>query len=314
MTKTSRKIVFFGNERLATGVTTTCPTLRALIEADYDIAAVVSNNSVTVSRKNRVLEIEEVAKAHDIPVLLPSRPSEIKDQLRELKAEVGVLAAYGKIVSEEIINLFPAGIVNIHPSLLPMHRGPTPIESAILCGEAKTGVSIMKLVKAMDAGPVFGQTELPLTGKESKQDLVNALSDIGQAMVIELLPGILDGSVVALPQDDSRATYDQLITKDAGIIDWSKPAEQLEREVRAFLDWPGSRTTLAKKDVIITRAHAVPSQAPNAKPGDIDIVSQAGIIMVNTGNGSLCIERLKPAGKNEMTSAAFMAGHKDQLQ
>jgi methionyl-tRNA formyltransferase len=310
MSKTSKTVIFFGNERLATGVSTEAPTLQALIEAGYKVAAVVSNFEKGTSRAARSLEIAEVAHKHKIPLLLPKKLSEIHDQLEGYNADIGVLVAYGRIVSERIINLFPHGIVNIHPSLLPRHRGPTPIESVMLSGEEKTGVSIMRLAKAMDAGPVFGQSEVKLQGDETKQALADNLLEIGSSMLIELLPGILDGSIVALPQNDTRATYDQLIAKQAGRIDWQKPAILLEREIRAFQEWPKSSTVLMDKEVIITKARAVASKPADAKPGDIGIAKEVGVIMVATSSGTLCIEQLKPAGKKEMSAKAFLAGYK----
>jgi methionyl-tRNA formyltransferase len=284
-----------------------------LVEQGYNVMAVVANYEQARSRTSRELEIASVAHAYHIPVLMPKKLSEIADELRSYDAIAGVLVAYGKIVPQSIIDIFPRGIINIHPSLLPLHRGPTPLESVILNGEDKTGVSIMALAKAMDAGPVYAQSEVALTGKESKQELADNLLDVSTAMLREVLPGILDGSIVALPQDESHATYDKLIAKDQGAIDWHKPAEQLEREVRAFAEWPKSRTQLAGKDVIITAAHAVPSQAPDAQPGDVEAVRDIGAIMVATGNGTLCIERLKPAGKGEMSAADFLAGY-DRLR
>ena len=306
-------LVFFGNERIATGVTTTAPTLTALIEAGYNVKAVISNYEKGTSRNARTLEIQQVAEAHGIPVLLPNKPSDIIDQIQAYDAEIAVLAAYGKIVPQSIIDIFPKGIVNIHPSLLPLHRGPTPLESVILNGETKTGVSLMSLAKEMDAGPIYGQSEVILNSDESKQELADKLLSIGSAMVIELLPGILDGSVVALPQDDSVATYDNLLKKEDGIIDWNKPAIQIEREIRAYADWPKSKTMLGSREIIITKAHVIPSNNAEGKAGDIAVLQDTGTIIIETMSGSLCIDTLKPAGKNEMTSEAFIAGHRNLL-
>jgi methionyl-tRNA formyltransferase len=163
----------------------------------------------------------------------------------------------------------------------------------------------MSLVKAMDAGPVYGQSEAPLTGSETKQELADHLLNIGGAMVVELLPGILEGAIVALPQDDSLATYDNLIAKDDGTVDWQKPAEQLEREVRAYTGWPRSRTTLAGKEVVITAAKVVDQ---SGKPGEVTMYDKN--ILVYTGNEALLIQKLIPAGKKEMTAQAFLAGNK----
>lgn len=306
MKKTSNKIVFFGNERLATGVITQAPTLRALINAGYTIAAVVSNYEKGRSRNARELEIATVAEQHNIPLLLPAHPREITEQLKNYGASIGVLVAYGKLVPESIINIFPKGIVNIHPSLLPELRGPTPIEQVILDGAVKTGVSIMQLVKEMDAGPVFAQSELRLKGNETKQDLADKLLSIGSSMLIEVLPGIVDGSLVGKPQDESRATYDALITKQDGQVAWDKPAIQLEREIRAFQGWPKSKTSLGDKDITIIEASVVKDQGTPGKT-----VAQGKKLIVYTGKDALSISRLKPAGKQEMTSEAFIAGHKN---
>lgn len=312
MKKTSKTIIFFGNERLATSVSTTAPTLQALIDNGYDVAAVISNHTEARSRSTRNLEIAEVATGHDIPVWLPNKPSEVADKIKATGAEVGILVAYGRIVPQSVIDLFPRGILNIHPSLLPLHRGPTPIESVILNGDTKTGVSIMQLAAAMDAGPVYKQSSIDLDGGETKQQLADKLLGLGRSMLLEVLPEVLNGQLKPSAQDNSQATYDQLITKSDGQLDWSKPALELERQIRAYKDWPQSRSRLAGKEVVITAAHVVPTNA-GGKPGDLEVLASEGIIMVQCGSDALCLDRVKPAGKAEMSVADFINGHKSQL-
>jgi len=298
------KLVFFGNERVATGVTTDAPTLRGLIEAGYQVVAVVSSFQAATSRNARQLEIEAVAREFKIPVMLPSRLNDIFDELSALNADLGVLVAYGRIIPQKIINLFPRGIINIHPSLLPLHRGSTPIEHAILDGDRQTGVSIMQLTAAMDAGPVWAQETIPLVGDERKPNLAAKLLAMGSTLLIDNLPRILSGAAAPEPQADSLATYDKPLTKADGIIDPSKPAAQIEREIRAYLGWPGSRARLFDTDVIITAAH-VAHVAPAAEAaGPKDLVLACG------DNTELVIDRLKPAGKREMTGREFLAGHR----
>jgi methionyl-tRNA formyltransferase len=309
MTKKSATIVFFGNERLATGITTDAPTLRSLIGAGYKIAAVVSHNEQGRSRNNRQLEIETVAQAHNIPVLLPENPGRIKDQLAEISADLGILVAYGKIIPQSIIDTFPRGIINIHPSLLPLHRGPTPIESVILSGELKTGVSVMRLVKEMDAGPLVGQQEVSLFGQETKQVLANQLLNVGADLLVKLLPSILDDSAKVFPQDNSKATYDKLLTKQDGLLDWQKPAKQLEREIRAFAGWPKSRALVAGMEVIVTEAHAITT---SATPGKVLILEKC--LAIGTSAGALAIESLIPAGRKGMSISAFLAGYGNLLR
>lgn len=310
MRKTSRRVIFFGNERLATGVSTDAPTLKALIDRGYDVVAVIASDSPQLSRKNRTLEVKALAEKHSIPVWLPHKLSAVENQIRDLEPDIGVLVAFGKIVPQKIIDLFPHGIVNIHPSLLPLHRGPTPIESVILKGDKTTGVSIMQLVKDMDAGPVFAQRTIQLEGNENKIELASKLLGIGKDLLLESLPQILEDTLVPTAQDDTRATYDQLVGKDDGIIDWHKPASELEREIRAYAVWPKSRATLSGASVIITQAHVETTDA-SYQLGEIIFGKKD--LMVACERDLLSIDALKPEGKPEMSIASFLAGYRGNL-
>jgi methionyl-tRNA formyltransferase len=303
MTKKSAKIVFFGNERLATGVTTGNWTLKELLIAGYEVVAVVSHNESTNSRKQRELEIAKVAGDNNIPVLLPAKPLDIIDELRAFKADIGILVAYGKIVPQSVIDIFPCGIINIHPSALPKHRGPIPLEAVILAGERTTAISIMQLVKEMDAGPVYAQASIS-SFKITKQELADASLTVGGMLLVEKLPAILDGSLKPIAQDDAQATYDKLIEKKDGLIDWQKSAQDIDREIRAYAGWPKSQTTLGGVEVVITQASALDAIGA---PGLITI--KGGSILVACKWGTLKIEKLTPAGKSEMTAQAFLAGY-----
>ncbi|HVV25777.1 MAG TPA: methionyl-tRNA formyltransferase [Candidatus Saccharimonadales bacterium] len=298
-------LVFFGNERLATGVTTTVPVLQALVAAGYRVAAVVvSQSDPAQSRKARTLEVATVAQQLGIPLLAPAKLTDIKDQLQEIGAQAGILVAYGKLVPPEIIDLFPRGIINIHPSLLPKRRGSTPIENVILYGEKETGVSLMQLVEEMDAGPIYAQEVVPITGRETKQQLADVLLNAGKDLLIKYLPAILDGSLTGQPQEKIEATYDKQIKKDVGELDTTKPAAQLEREIRAYAGWPRSRLTLGTTEVIITQAHI---SDQNGTPGTLWLEGRQ--LGVHCAEGTLVIDRLIPPGKKEMTAEAFLAGY-----
>ena len=304
----SPKIVFFGNERLATGVTTQAPTLQALIAAGYEVAAVVvAQEAAGQSRRARPLEIAAVASAHSIPLLAPAKLSAVKDHLAGLGASVGVLVAYGKFVPPSIIDLFPRGIINIHPSLLPKHRGPTPLESVILDGDRTTGVTLMQLAATMDSGPIVAQATVTLRGVEAKQALADQLSNLGKDMLLTHLPAVIAGSSPATAQDDSQVQYDQLIAKDAGRLDgaaWQKPVATLERQIRAYAGWPRSRTLVGGTDIIITSAHIAPGAG---SPGALWLENKS--FGVHAKDGVLVIDSLIPTGKKEMSAAAFLAGY-----
>lgn len=300
MTKTSKTLIFFGNERLSTGFEPNgAPTLQALIDNGYDVKAVVSNFTRGTSRKARKLEVQEIAERHGIPVLLPQKLRDIKEDLVAYGAEAAVLVAYGKMVPQDIIDIFPKGIVNIHPSLLPQYRGSTPIETAILDGISETGVSLMKLVKAMDAGPTWAQEKVQLRGDETKQELTEKLLETGKNMLVQHLPSILEGTLQPQPQDKTMATYTQLLTKTDGVLGpQNKTAIQLEREIRAFATWPKSRTVIHGKGIIVTKARVA---AANSEQGLLLPCAHATRLEI--------LELVAPSGK-AMTADAFLAGIK----
>ncbi|MEO5950451.1 MAG: methionyl-tRNA formyltransferase [Candidatus Saccharimonadales bacterium] len=298
MMNTSKTLLFFGNERLVSGLkTTNVPILKGLIDHGYDIKAVISHHSDGNSRNNRKLEVAEVAAAHNIPVLLPDRPTDIADQIASYGAHAAILVAYGRIIPQSIIDLFPLGIINIHPSLLPQYRGPTPIESAIINGDSKTGVSIMQLSAGMDSGPVYGQTEVLLTGHETKFELYNTIAFKSATLLFSLLPHILDESLVPTPQKNTNASYSQLLQKSDGQLDPSLlTAVQADRHVRAYLGFPKSKINLLGQDCIITKSHV-----EHSKKTPLDIVCQDGAF--------LSIDELVAPSGRTMSAIAFLNGY-----
>jgi methionyl-tRNA formyltransferase len=298
MTNSSNPLLFFGNERLVSGLkTTNAPVLTALIEQGYPIAAVISHHSDGKSRNNRELEVAQIAAKHDIPVLLPNKPGEIRDQLIAFGAEAAILAAYGRIIPQSIIDIFPKGIINIHPSLLPNYRGPTPIESAISNGDTQTGVSIMQLSAGMDEGPVYAQTIVPLSGTETKFELYETLSSSSVELLLGILPSILDGSLQPTPQDDSKATYCQLLDKRDGQLDPTiVTATEAERRVRAHLGFPKTKATILGHAIIITKAHI--TTEPKTP---LDIVCRDGAF--------LSIDELVAPSGRHMSGEAFLRGY-----
>ncbi len=290
-------LVFFGNERLATAVKTDAPTLRALVAAGYHVAAVVTNHSEAISRQKRELEIVAVAHAYHIPVLMPDNLVNIADKLKGYGAEAAVLVAYGKIIPKSIIDIFPKGIINIHPSLLPKMRGSTPVEMAILDGLDKTGVSLMSLSAEMDAGPVYSQQEQPLSGIESKQELATSLLNLGVELLIKNLDDILAGNLKPKVQDETEATYTRLLTKQDGHLNFDLPAEKIERQVRAYLGFPKSRTEIFGREVVITNARV----ADGEDDGELVLKFNPGYLEVK--------ELIAPSGRS-MSGADFIRGYK----
>jgi len=298
--KPSKKLVFFGNERLVSGLPSTdAPVLRGLIDRGYNIVAVVSNHSDGISRSNRKLEVAEIAEAHGIPLFLPDKPGDIEDALRALQPDGAVLVAYGRIVPQRVIDVFgPTGIINIHPSLLPRHRGPTPIENTIIQGDKEAGVSVMSLTAGMDEGPVYIQKALPLNGSETKFDLYNLLSHTGAELLFEVLPRILDGDLEPTLQSNVGVTYTSLISKNDGVLDPSTDtAHAIERKVRAYIGYPKTRLRIGNTDVIITSVNVVESLEDDL------------LVIPCANNTFLEIQELiAPSGKT-MNGVAFKRGY-----
>jgi methionyl-tRNA formyltransferase len=297
------RIIFFGTAEFSV------PTLNALIAAGHNVVAVVTKPDSPAGR-GRKLErppVATVADTHGIPVLQPSRiTDDFGVQIQEFKPDIGIVVAYGKIIPQEIIDVFPGGLINIHSSLLPQYRGPSPIEAAIVNGDTKTGVTIMKIDAGMDSGPLYAQREIRLHGDETRPKLYDRLSQMGAELLVEILSDIIDGKLAPKPQDNRQATTVPLVQKSDGIIDWYKPADRLEREIRGYLGWPGSRTTLFDTEITITAARVVPG---TGEVGEILYDTHPDHpLFVYCREGALVIDRLKPAGKNEMTASAFLRG------
>ncbi len=305
MTNTSKKIIFFGTEEFS------LTALTGLIEAGYDIAAVVTKPDSKQGRGHQLTApaVKVLAEKHNIPVWQPTKLKDISDDAIALQPVAGVLVSYGKIIPQSTIDLFTPGIINVHPSLLPKYRGPSPIESAILNGDDKTGVTIMQLTAEMDAGPLYTAKQHPLTGSETQPALYQTLATVGTDLLLETLPRILAGDLQPSPQDDSQASYCQLLQKEDGIIDWQQPAVEIERRIRAYKTWPRSRTTLGSIEIIITAAHTGPDSGTPGTYGP-----SPGSLTIYTGEGSLIIDQLKPLGKKEMPAQAFLSGYSTQLK
>ncbi len=304
----SKKIIFFGNERLATAVKTSNPVLHSLLNNGYIIECIILNQDNFASRKERENEIELLAQKHNIPCLKPKSNSEIKSIIKNSDSEIAILVAYGKLIPESVIELFPYGIINLHPSLLPDKRGTTPIETTIKNGDTQSGVSVMKLTSGMDNGPLFAQKSLKLSVDESKQNLSDSLGKLGAELIIEVLPSILAKTIVPEDQSKLNISITSLIDKSDGIIDWNDSAEQIERNIRAYYNWPRSVASIIGKRVIITKAKVINSSF--GTPGDIE--SENKNLIISCGDKSLEILNLIPENKKEMSGAAFLSGHNKQ--
>lgn len=257
------------------------------------------------------LRVIEVANKQDVTLLT---------QTTHFSSRLGVLIDFGIIVEQKVIDAFPLGIVNSHFSLLPQWRGADPITFSILSGQQKTGVSLMLLVPAMDEGPLLAVAEYEIPPETTTPQLTEALIQLSDGLLLETLPKYSAGNIKSAPQEkvasivgyEATPTYSRKLSKEDGILDWTKPAEQLEREIRAYTEWPKSRCMLGGHAVIVTKAHATPTNR-GGRSGHIEVIKESGALTVECVTGMLYIDSLKPAGKREMTTREFINGYGKDL-
>lgn len=293
MTNMSKTIVFFGTDEFS------ATSLRELIAKGFSVAAVVTKPD---SKKGRGRElsksiVKEIAEANNIPVWQPVKVAEIIEDVKKLEDPIGVLVSYGKIIPQSVIELFNPGIVNVHPSLLPLYRGPSPIESAILNGDTETGVTIMQLSAAMDAGPIYSQVTVLLNDTETGPELETQLAELGAQQLSLTLPAIISGHSQPTPQNDASATYCKLLSKDESTLNLANlTAEQAERQVRAYLAFPKTKTVIDGQQVVITKAHVT-----NEKASPLNL-------QCNDGRYLAIDELIGPSGK-PMNAKSFINGY-----
>jgi methionyl-tRNA formyltransferase len=293
MTNISETIVFFGTEDFSLTI------LEGLIEAGYNVAAVVTKPDSKKGRGQQLVmpSVKILALKHDITVWQPIKVAEINEDIKALGVVTGVLVSYGKIIPQSTIDLFTPGIINVHPSLLPKYRGPTPIESAIKNGDITTGVAIMQLDAGMDSGPVYTEKEYNLQGTETRADLYRSLAVLGADLLLETLPKIMDGTLSPTPQDNKKATYCKLLQKTDAFLDFTQlTAVEAERLIRAHLGFPKSKITLGDNTVIITKAHI-----SNEQKTPLDFLCRDGAY--------LAVDQLIAPSGRHMDAASFLRGY-----
>jgi methionyl-tRNA formyltransferase len=285
--------------------------LRALVAAGHEVVGVVTqpDRPAGRSRTPQAPPVKQAALELGLHVLQPAtlRDETVVEQLCQLRPEVGVVAAYGEILRRNVLDIPSLGYLNVHPSLLPLYRGPTPVTAAILSGDDVTGVSIIKLVRAMDAGPIVAQATVPLGRDARAGPLTDELFKIGSQVLVNALPLYADGTLQPQPQDDGQATYCKLLTKDDGRIDWAQPALVIERAVRAYDPWPGAWTTWQAQQLKIGTARVDGEWQGGGQPGT---VLEGTTLRVATGSGALEIVELQPAGKRMMQANDWLRGQR----
>ncbi len=253
------KIVFMGTASFSSAV------LKKLIENNYNIIAVVSQPDRLVGRKKelKMPEVKKVALKHQIPVIQPNNIKEENQEIIDLQADIIITAAYGQIIPESVLKSARIGAINVHASLLPKYRGGAPVHYAIINGEKETGVTIMYMVKRMDAGNIISQKTIKIAPEYTTGILYDKLSVLGADLLVETLPSIIDGTNPSIVQDETLVTYASVIKREDEKIDFSKSTMEVANQVRGLNPWPGSYTTYNHKTVKVWAGHI--HNCPNAK-------------------------------------------------
>jgi methionyl-tRNA formyltransferase len=300
------RVVFFGTPQFAV------PSLEHLITSPHQVVGVVTQPDRPRGRGQKVTDapVKTTALQHGLPIYQPARlrDSEVEDMLRTWAPDLGVVAAYGRIIPESLLSLPRLGMINVHASLLPRYRGAAPVQRAVMDGVPLTGVTIMRMVAALDAGGMFAKVTRPV-GPDDTSDVVERdLADLGAALLLDVIADLVAGTAVEEPQDDRLSTYAAKVTKDEGLTDWSLPAIDIHNRIRGLYPWPHAYTYLDNERLILLRSH-VGSPGRSELPGTI-VDTSGGLLHVATGqSGRLTIDEVQPEGRRAMKTRDYLAGH-----
>ncbi len=307
------KIIFFGASDFA------FPHLKNLIADKYRILAVITNFDKPAGRKQvvNVSPIKNICEKFNIPVLQPEKAKESYEKIKELNPDLIIVASYGKLLPEEIINIPKHGSLNVHPSLLPKWRGPSPIQYTILNGDQETGVTIILMDDKMDHGDILAQSIIKVPGARiTHKELEQVLAEAGSQLLLETVPKWMKKEINPMSQKESEATFCKYLTRDDGKIDWNTPAQEIEKKIRAFDPWPGcfcywekTKGAILRMKIIKARIYDFPDKS--LYPIGKTLVAPQNELCVQTSNGYLIIERLQVEGGKSMFSEDFIRGNND---
>ena len=286
--------------------------LQRLLNLKYKRITVLTSPPMRQGRGMKIKNnpLAEYATQQNLETLMPKSPNDnnFLAKLAERKPDAIITSAYGKILSEEFLNSFSLGNINIHPSLLPRWRGPSPIESALLEGDNKTGVTLMQMTDKLDAGPIYKQKSIQLSGENTKT-LSNKLSLLAADMIQEFLPVFLDGNSTTKHQDEALVSYSKIIKKEHARIDWNESSEVIDKKIKAYYPWPVAHTYLDDKYLRIWDSEALAGDKDKSSPGEIMDINKEGVI-VKCNDSKIILKGVQLEGKKEMLAVDFARGKK----
>jgi methionyl-tRNA formyltransferase len=302
-------VVFFGTPQFAV------PTLRRLLDSSHPVAGVVTQPDRPRGRGQKVSHgpVKALALERGIPVYQPDRlkPPDVADTLRGWQADLGVVAAYGRIIPEHLLTIPRFGMINVHASLLPKYRGAAPVHRAVIHGDDQTGVTIMRVVKELDAGGMFAKVTKPIGPTETSDVVEAALADLGADLLLTVVDQIASGTAREEPQDDTQATYAPRLTKEEGLIDWTQSASRIHNRVRGLYPWPHAYTFFnGTRLIVLQSAVATGSAGASASSPGAILRATSEAVHVATGDGELAILEVQPEGRRAMRVHDFLLGHR----
>jgi len=296
------RVVFWGTPEFA------APALRALVGEGFDVIGVVTQPDKPQGRSRKIVlsPVKQFAVEEEIPLFQPksARSPELLEQLRELKPDISVVVAYGHILPQKIIDLPKLGTLNIHASLLPALRGAGPIQAAIRQGLMETGVTVMRVVQELDAGPIILQADTPIFEDETYGELQVRLSELGALTLVEAMTLVSLGKATETSQDDSRATYAAKVTRESSRINWNDSAIEISRQIRALDPKPAAFTTTPKGEVKLFGPKVM--DGIKGKPGEV--LSATGELVIACGLDAIRVSGVQPEGKSRMTAHEWVRG------
>ncbi|MDA1128362.1 MAG: methionyl-tRNA formyltransferase [Chloroflexi bacterium] len=305
------RLVFMGTPTFAVPVLAGLTDLDGLIDCEVVGVYTPPDRPAGRGRQAQASPVKEFALKHGLPVHQPAslRSAEVQSELAALEPDAIIVAAYGKLLPPPVLELAPLGCLNIHPSLLPRHRGPSPVATAILEGDRVTGVTLMLLDQGMDTGPLIAQTEYSLRGDETADSLTEALFGMGAELLYKTLPRWRLGELQAVPQDDSSATVTRKLERADGLANWALTAAELERRARAFTPWPGLFTNWNGSGLKLVEVAVLPAGASSGEMGQVvDTDDPAAPAAVVTGDRLLGLKTVQLEGKRAVAVSDFLRG------
>jgi methionyl-tRNA formyltransferase len=300
------RIVFFGTPDFAV------PSLDAVMHSGHRLVAVVSQPDRPRGRGQQVqfTPTKALAETYGHVVLQPAkiRDEAFLQQIRDWRPDLGVVVAYGRILPDALLAIPRLGMINVHASLLPRYRGAAPIQRAVLAGDAETGVTIMRVITEMDAGPTFAAATVPLPPDATSGEMAHTLAQLGAQLLLPVIDDLAVGRAIETPQDDSLATHAAKITKVEGLIDWAAPAEAVHNKVRGLQPWPLAWTHLGGNRIVLRRTLPHPGVGEHGAPGTVMVAEGDNLVVACGQDTALRILEIQPEGGRTMTAREFLAG------